>query len=136
MAEGFMRQKLAEQGLDAQHRVASAGVWAVVGRSASKNAVAVMAERGIDISDHVARALTADDVAEADLVLVMSREHLDMIRSTWPQYSWKVHRLAEMSGKRRDIKDPYGGSIQEYQKCADTISDYVDQGLTRIMKLA
>jgi protein-tyrosine-phosphatase len=136
MAAGLLRQRLSEEGLDARHQVLSAGVWAVDGRSASENAIAVMNERGIDITDHIAHTLTTDDVAEADLILVMAREHARVIHSTWPQYGWKVHRLSEMAGKRQDIQDPYGDPIEEYRACADAIARYIDRGFQRILELA
>lgn len=136
MAEGLLRQRLAQEGLAGRFEVSSAGVWAVDDRPASENAVAVMAERGIDISGHIAHTINAADVAEADLILVMSREHAQMITATWPQYDWKVFRLSEMTGKRKDVRDPYGGPIKEYRSCADVIARYVDEGLPRILELA
>jgi protein-tyrosine phosphatase len=136
MAAGLLRQRLAQEGLDGRYEVASAGVWALDDRPASENAVAVMAERGIDISQHVAHTLTARDVSTAALLLVMSREHEEMIRNTWPQYGWKVHRLSEMVGKRRNVPDPYRGSLEEYRECADLIADYIERGFDRILELA
>ena len=136
MAEGLLRQRLAEAGLDSRYLVSSAGVWAVDGRPASGNAVAVMAERGIDISDHIAHTVTAGDMAEADLILVMGREHAQVLKNTWPQYAWKIRRLSEMSGKRKDIADPYTGPIEEYRTCADTLSGYIDRGFQRIVQEA
>ena len=94
-----------------------------------------MAERGVDISQHRARTVTGGQVAEADLILVMSREHQNLLENTWPQYRWKVRRLSEMAGKRRDVQDPYGGSVEEYRTCADIIADYIDQGLEQIVEL-
>jgi protein-tyrosine phosphatase len=135
MGAGFMRQRLIAAGLDQRHQVASAGVWAVDGQPASANAIATMAERGIDITDHIAHTLDAADVTGSDLILVMSREHEWMIQNTWPQYRWKVHRLSEMVGKRKDVRDPYGGPIEEYRTCADTLADYVDRGFQRILEL-
>jgi protein-tyrosine-phosphatase len=136
MAAGLLRERLAEEGLDSRHRVASAGTWALDGRPAAENAIAVMKERGVDISGHVAQTIRSEHVAEADLILVMSREHETMIRNTWPQYAWKVRRLSEMVGKRRDVDDPYGYPIEEYRACADVISLYIDRGLDRILELA
>lgn len=136
MAAGLLRKRLAEAGLDPQHDVASAGTWALDGQPATESAVAVMRERGIDISDHVAQTVRAEHIVRADLILVMSREHEIMIRNTWPQYSWKVHRLSEMVGKRKDVKDPYGRPIEEYRACADILSLYIEQGLDRILELA
>ena len=136
MAEGLLRHKLAADGLSGRFKVYSAGVWALDGRPASANSVEVMSERGIDISDHIAHTITSEDVADADLILVMSREHAQVIRNSWPQYGWKVHLLSEMVDRRRDVEDPYGGPIEEYRVCADTISDYIDQGIQRIVELA
>ncbi len=135
MATGLLRRRLAEKGLKDRYQVRCAGVWAMDGNPASEKAIAVMAERGIDITDHVAHTITAEDVAEADLILVMGREHEQMIGNTWPQYAWKVYRLSEMAGKRKDIVDPYEGSIEEYRACANTIADYIDRGLERILEL-
>ena len=136
MAVGLLRHRLAQEGLDARHQVSSAGTWAVDGRPASENSVTVMAERGIDIGDHIAHTITAKHVAESDLILVMSREHEQMIKNTWPQYEWKIFRLSEMVGRRKDVRDPYGGHIKEYRACADTIADYIDRGVERILELA
>lgn len=136
MAAGLLRQRLVQEGLDSQYEVASTGVWALDDHPASENAVAVMAERGIDISQHIARTITAQDLAAAAVVLVMSREHQEMLRHTWPQYAWKVYRLSEMVGKRKDIADPYRGPIEEYRECADTIAEYIDRGFERILELA
>lgn len=135
MAAGILRDRLAEVGLDSRHRVASAGTWGLDGRPAAENALTVMRERGIDISDHVAQTIRAEHVAEADLILTMSREHQAMIRNTWPQYAWKAHRLSELSGKRKDVADPYGRPIEDYRDCADLISLYIDRGLDRILEL-
>ena len=135
MAEGLLRQRLARQGLASRYDVASAGTWGVEGRPASENAVVVMAERGIDISGHRARTVTGSDVAEADLILVMSSEHQQLLENTWPQYKWKVYRLSEMTGKRRDVADPYGGPIQEYRTSAEIIAEYIDQGFEQIIEL-
>ena len=136
MAEGLLRQRLADEGLADQFQIGSTGVWALDGQPASENARQVMQERGIDISGHVARTITAQNVSEADLILVMSREHHEVITNTWSQYGWKVFWLSEMSGRRRDVRDPYGGSLEEYRECANILADYIDLGLERILKLA
>lgn len=136
MAAGMLRQRLAREGLDGQYTVRSAGTWALEGRPASEHAVEVMAERGVDIAGHRSHGLTSADIAEADLILVMSREHEQMIANTWPQYRWKVHRLSQVAGKRRDVEDPYGLPIEEYHACANVIEDYLERGLERILELA
>jgi protein-tyrosine phosphatase len=135
MATGLLRQRLVEEGLEDRYEVQSVGVRALDGRGASRNAVIVMAERYIDITDHVARTITAEDVERASLILTADQQHADLIRQTWTHHAWKVHRLSEMAGKRQDIKDPYLASIQKYRACADTIARYIDVGFERILEL-
>ena len=136
MAEGLLRHLLVQEGLDSRYTVASAGTWGVDGYPASEHAVTVMAERGADISAHTARTITGRHVSEADLILVMTGGHLHQLESTWPQYRWKMHRLSEMVGKRKDVSDPYGGPIEEYRACADILVGYIEQGLEKIVELA
>lgn len=136
MAVGLLRSRLAKEGLADRYQVSSAGVWALDGNPASENAIAVMAERGIDITGHIAHTITADDVAQADLILVMAREQRQMLCSTWPQYAWKTHRLGDLAGKRRDIHDPYNQPLEAYRACANLIGEYIDRACPRILDLA
>ena len=73
MAQGFLEQFLDDVGADAE--VESAGTLGWSGRPATPEAVEVMAERGIDIGAHRSRRLTTATVAEADLVIAMTRAH-------------------------------------------------------------
>jgi protein-tyrosine-phosphatase len=134
MAEALLRQRLEDANLTPRVQVRSAGVWAQEGRPASAEAIEVMAERALDIEDHRAHVLTAEDMAEAELVLVMSREHLDYVRAAWPQYAYKVRRLAEMAGRRRDIEDPYGKSRRDYRETANEIDRYLRTGWDAILE--
>ena len=136
MATGLLRQRLAEKGLEGQFQVVSAGVNAVDGYRASRNGIFVMAEREIDITRHIAHTVTGNDMVRSNLVLTMSRAHAQSLRQSWPQYAWKVYLLSEMSGKRKDIKDPFGGTVGQYRTAADIISRYIDEGFERMMELA
>jgi len=136
MATGLLRQRLAEDGQEGQYQVGSTGVNAVDDYPASRNGVFVMAERGIDITGHIAHTITGNDMVRANLVLTMSRRQAQSLRQSWPQYAWKVYLLSEMAGKRKDIKDPFGGTVDEYRDAADVISRYIDDGFERIVELA
>ena len=136
MATGLLRKKLSEKGLEGQFRVVSAGVNAVDGYPASRNGIFVMAERGIDITSHIAHTVTGNDMVRANLVLTMSRSHAQSLRQSWPQYAWKVYLLSEMAGKRKDIRDPFGGTVDQYRATADLITDYIEEGLERMLELA
>lgn len=73
MAVGFFRALADRYGIDAT--ADSAGL-SFDGRPATPDGVAVMAERGIDTSDHRSRIMTVDHLRDADLVIGLAREHL------------------------------------------------------------
>ncbi len=102
MAEALLRARLGHR---PRFDVSSAGVSALVGHPADESAVALMRERGIDISGHRARQLTPQVAAEADLVLVMESGHERAVYSIAPQARGKVHRIGRFGNF--DVPDPY-----------------------------
>jgi protein-tyrosine-phosphatase len=131
-AEALLRQRLEREGLTGWE-VESAGTWTVDGRPASHYAIQVMAERGLDLTPHRSRGVSRAMIEQADLVLVMTRNHVEALRLEFPQHAARIRLLSEMKdGRRYDIKDPYGGSLAEYQDCVNELTDLIDAGWDRI----
>ena len=135
MAEALLRARLARDETRQDWRVGSAGTWATDGRMASTHAIDVMAQRGIDLRAHRARGITRRMMAEADLVLVMTRNHAKDLRTTFPRYARKVYRCSEMMGQERDIQDPYGGTLQDYVRTAEELEQVIENGYEHIVAL-
>ncbi len=136
MAAGLLRHRLQAAGLDGAYEVRSVGTWAVTGAPASSHAEQVMARRGIDISHHRAREVTAADILEANLILVMTEVHREALLAEFPAARGKTYLLSEMVGKRYDIADPYGSNLANYEYCAEEMSSIIDAGFERILSLA
>jgi protein-tyrosine-phosphatase len=135
MAVGLLQEKLRKEGLEGEYKVRSAGVWGLESQPPSTHARQMMARRGIDISDHRSHDLTPQDVEGADLILTMERGQAEAIRVEFPPHAHKVHLLSEMTGRHYDIRDPYGGPLQEYRQCAAEIERLIEEGYPRIMQL-
>jgi len=133
MAAAILRRRIAELGLEDQIAVLSAGVWAEEGYAASKNAIATLAARGMDLTEHRSRLLTPTLLGEADLVLVMEEAHRRSLFHLAPQHLSKVYLLTEMSGKHADVADPYGGPIEGYARTADELERLIDAGMSKIL---
>ncbi|WP_035106898.1 low molecular weight protein arginine phosphatase [Desulfovirgula thermocuniculi] len=131
MAEALARGYLAEKGAAGEVEVASRGLFAPEGGGASEHAVAVMEEMGLDLSAHRARRLLAEDMAEADLVLAMTEHHKEMICRLFPEEAAKVFTLAEFAGRDGDVPDPFGGTQEEYRRCALHLKELVEAALKR-----
>jgi protein-tyrosine phosphatase len=86
MAQAMLSARLATRGVAA--RVASAGILGGDGQPPPE-VISVMAARGIDVSGHRSRLVTADDLARADLVLGLAREHVRhavvLLPAAWPR---------------------------------------------------
>ena len=135
MAEALLRARLARDEARRDWRVGSAGVWTTDGRPASAHAIEEMAQRGIDMRAHRARNVTRELMAEADLVLAMTRQHVEALSSAFPEHAHKVALLSEMIGRTYDIYDPYGGTRLEYTHTARELEQLVEDGYERIVTL-
>jgi len=134
MAVGLLRRRLAEDGLAGEIIVESAGTWGLDGEPASGYALQVMAERGVDISDHRARSLSRSDIERADLILTMEERHRRQIFHAQPTALQKVFLLSEMAGEHDDVEDPYGLSLEEYRLCADELERLISLGYDEILR--
>jgi protein-tyrosine phosphatase len=103
MAEVLLRARLHARKPDAV--VESAGIAALVGKPADPIAVALMSERGHDLSGHRARQLTPELARRFELVLVMEAGHQREVEATVPALRGRVHRLGRFGDF--DVPDPY-----------------------------
>lgn len=103
--------------------VRSAGVAAMEGDAASDHAVAVMSERGLDLSSHESWQINRELVEWADLILTMTRQHAEVLKIHFPEHAGKVSPLREHAGYREDIDivDPFGREITAYRVAAEQI---------------
>ena len=114
MAEGLLN--LAAERENLPIHASSCGISAIR-KPASENAVLAAAELGADISGHVARQVTSELLNSADYILCMGARHLYALKDAYPQYASKLRTLAG-----RDISDPYGGTLDDYRRCAEEIN--------------
>ena len=113
MAEGYLDSlnlpdvKCESRGLSAE------------GGPLSQNALTVMAEKSIDLSDNVSAQLTASDLIWADKIIYMSPSHFTVLRLYAPE-----NKLFMLGG---GISDPYGRDTETYRNCRDEIFTAIDR---------
>lgn len=127
MSEALLRQRA--PGL----QVSSAGIAALVGRPAEPMAVALLAERGLDLSAHRARQLTAAMVEEVELVLVMEKRHVADVEALTPAARGRVQLLGRFG--RFEVADPYRRPRAAFENSLAQIerglADYVNRFWSR-----
>jgi len=124
MAAALLRAALAKEGGRlATLRVESRGLAAIPGEPASPNAVRALRAIGLSLADHSSRPLAAADLDRAAAVFAMGGGHLRAIREghdRLPEVSALLRgHLPEARG--REIPDPFGGDLAEYEACRDSM---------------
>ncbi len=122
MAVGFIKKFAPDKRL----KVVSAGTSTSNGVPPSPNAIEVMQEEGINISDHRSTMLDGYLLDEADIVLVMSEMHRKHIVGWFKSAKEKIRLLREFDDVRNDeyypnVPDPIGLDIEVYRKCREMI---------------
>ncbi|MEJ2266547.1 MAG: low molecular weight protein arginine phosphatase [Anaerolineales bacterium] len=135
MAEAIFRAKVEEEG-PSNWRVESAGTWALVDRPAADFSQQVMAERGLDISDHRSRVVSKEILDRFDLILTMEAGHKEALKAEFPECADRVYMLTELVGIQRDIDDPIGRSKEDYRATADEIGRLLTEGFEELRRLA
>jgi protein-tyrosine phosphatase len=133
LAAAILADKLSRLPEFAGASVQSAGTGAWDGTPASEGSYLVALERGLDLSGHRARMLTADQVRDADLILTMSDAHARRVAELGGEQ--KVYPLAEYAGNpqgRRDIRDPMGGDVADYRETATLLDELLDLAIARM----
>ncbi|MEA2087922.1 MAG: low molecular weight protein arginine phosphatase [Candidatus Caldatribacteriota bacterium] len=146
MAEGIFRKMLKERKEDnSSFNILSAGISALPGISPTPEAIKVMSEQGIDISQHHAQELREEIIKKADLILVMENEHKEYIHKEFPfaqNKTFLLKRFAlnnktesdQRNEKNYEIIDPIGRKIDFYRMVARELKENLEKILDKILE--
>ena len=85
-------------------------------------AEAVLISNGISVENFVSKELTNEDITDGTLVLAMEHKHREKILSRFPNATVEnTHVLTDYVGDELEIIDPYGGMLQSYGLCYETL---------------
>lgn len=129
MAEGLFKTLISKKSKNKEIEVASAGIFALEGQSASENAIIAAKDYEANLTEHRAKVLTKEMIISVEIILTMTESHKQHIINMCPAAQDKVYTLMEYayldelsnSRKNLNISDPYGMSIETYKECANHI---------------
>lgn len=102
----------------------SAGLSAFTGDSASEEAVEAVKELGLDLTGHRARQMNAFLLRQTDLFVPMTPMHAAALRAMGVGED-------RLFLPQPPVPDPYGGSLEEYRRCRDSLVKLCQQLLER-----
>ncbi|CAM2994558.1 low molecular weight protein arginine phosphatase [Rariglobus hedericola] len=128
MAEALLRHALSAQPEPLKSlKIVSAGVAARSGDRVSENSVVALKKVGLDIKAHKSQPLTKQLLDEAVVVLCMTESHRAMIQISFNPVPRNVYLFREFMPRAADkeIGDPYGGPLNEYEACRDEMVEAI-----------
>ena len=117
MAEALLRHRLREWGPDACV-VASAGTEGG-GSPATDNAVEVLADRGIDLADHHSSPLTTESVADAYLIVAMTRRNEAAVAAMVPAARSRTFLAGEVARLGAGVGPVGEGGVVSWVRAMD-----------------
>lgn len=137
MASALLRIKITDRPDAANWRIDSAGVWTNGGDPASENAQMVLKDYwGLDLSAHRSQCVSSDLLGQFDLILVMEYGHKEALQVEFPELANRIFLLNEMVGSNEEVRDPYGGTMADYQDTARELDQILTNGIERIIRLS
>ncbi len=113
---------LSEYTLKHPATIESRGLVVLFPEPLNQKAEAVMKSNGISMEDFSSTQLSEEDFTEDTLVLVMERTQLEKILEKYGSViPENLFVLTELVGDELEILDPYGGTLQSYGLCYETM---------------
>jgi protein-tyrosine-phosphatase len=140
MAQAMLERMLAHRGL-ADVRVCSGGVatWARDGMIPSLDARLALREEGIHLAEDAmvstAIALHPEIVAEAAVIVTMTREQQAVMAASSVARGKPILTLRELAGESGDIADPAAQGEDVFRACRDEIKRCLEKAIERLLAL-
>jgi len=125
-AECLLKTRLEEHNLT----ISSAGLKACVGEEMDKHAHTVLDQHGYAFT-HTARQLMPDHIRQADLILVMEKEHIESVLNLAPEARGRVFLLGKWQSDR-EIPDPYTLSQSTFEHTYTLIDEAVQAWIAKL----
>ena len=136
MAEAILKRLVSKRPDATQWHIESAGTWALNGCPAAELSQYVMQSMGMDISSHQSQPVSLDLIQRFDLILTMESNHKEGLIAEFRHDTNRIYMLSEMVGLRKDIADPIGGQMVDYEETAHLLERMLTDGLERIYEKA
>lgn len=119
MAEAILKEYHLKRPMEIESR----GIVALFPEPVNQKVEAVLISNGINVENHMSRQLAAEDFSEDTLVIVMEEMQREKVLKDFPEADPEnVQVLTQLVGDELEILDPYGGILQSYGLCYETLN--------------
>lgn len=119
MAEAIMKEYTMKYPVEIESR----GLVVLFPEPLNQKVEAVLISNGINIEDQMSRQLSEEDLQPENLIIVMEAVQKQKILGEYEEISGvDVEVLTELTGDELEILNPYGGTLQSYGLCYETLN--------------
>lgn len=133
MTAALLERLISQRGLDWQ--VTTGGVVAHDDDPAEIEARDAMIALGLDIAAYRAQSVSDEHIKHAQVIVAVDSGTARVIRARYPDLAGHVTTLGELSGRARDIPDPFRMQIGAWITYAREIETLLKAGLNRLTEL-
>ena len=99
----------------------SAGISAIKGDHATREAILSMAKYGIDITKHRSRMVEGNMITQTTYILTMTYQQLNILKKSFPMDADKIFLMRPFcyqnnNIKNKEVEDPFGSNLHYYEK--------------------
>lgn len=119
MAEAIMKEYMIKYPLEIESR----GLVVLFPEPVNQKAEAVLISNGINLENHMSQQLEPEDLEPDNLIIAMEEVQKQKIMESYelPE-EMELGVLTELTGDELEIINPYGGSLQSYGLCYETLN--------------
>ena len=76
----------------------------------------VLENHGLSCAVEVSKELTKEDITDKSLILTMTDKQKKQAQEKF-EFAENVFTIKEFNGEEGEVKDPYGGTLLDYEEC-------------------
>ena len=119
MAEAIMKEYTIKYPLEIESR----GMVVLFPEPLNQKVEAVLISNGINVEGQMSQQLSPEDFLPGHLVIVMEEAQKQKILGEFGEHSGAdVEVLTDLTGDELEILNPYGGTLQSYGLCYETLN--------------
>lgn len=119
MAEAILKEYRLQYPVEIQCRA----LVALFPEPINQKAEAVLISNGINVENHMSVQLSEEDFAESTMMIVMEEVQKEKIMQNFEQAGPEnIFVLTQLVGDELEIINPYGGTLQSYGLCYETLN--------------
>lgn len=118
MAAGIMNEFVLKKPIE----ILARGLVVQFPEPMNQKAEAVLISNGINTEGFTSKQLDIEEVTENTIILTMESSDRDKVLELYPEINpEQVYVLSEFVGDELEILDPYGGALQNYGLCYESL---------------